>query len=430
MDIKEVPIDQVDNWKDNPKNIKKKDFERLKAQIVKLGVYKPLVCFLENGQYIALGGNSRLRACRELGHQTVGISIVEAKTDALKLEYALSDNDNVAEYDDQTLAEMIYKAKDGIDTQLFRINLAPAVSIENLLTQFGPKIESGEEDTVPEPEKEAISKLGDVYDLGPHRLLCGDATKPESYKALLGERVADLVFTDPPYNVAYSGGQSDRFGPIMGDDMSEEAFVDFTLAFINRMSENIKPGGVFYICSGYSSYPTFAYAMKATGLIFAGPIIWVMNNTSLGWADYRKKHEMVLKAKKAKRKKAQPILYGWKKGKHYFPDHRFEADVWEIARRASQAMLHPTQKPLGLIQRAIRNSSRPDNAVLDPFAGSGSTMIAADREGRTAYCMELDPIFIDVMIRRYAALGGKTEREIRGTLKRPLEKAKKTGGKT
>ncbi|MBA7615381.1 DNA adenine methyltransferase YhdJ [subsurface metagenome] len=123
---------------------------------------------------------------------------------------------------------------------------------------------------------------------------------------------------------------------------------------------------------------------------------------------------MLLKAKRGN-KKAQPILYGWNGGRHYFMDHRFEADVWEIARRGSLTMLHPTQKPLGLIQRALRNSSRPKENVLDPFAGSGSTIVAAEREGRIVYAMDMDPIYIDVSIRRYAALGGPTEKEIRAT---------------
>lgn len=414
MEIRRVPISEVEVWKDNPKNIKTKDFERLKKQIQELGVYKPLICIQENGRYITLGGNQRLRALQVLNHQEVDISIVKAEDTATKIKYALSDNDRTGEYDDQALAELIYNSKDEIDPSLFRIDLGNTLSIEELLTQFGPKIEAGEEDVVPIAKKEPVAKMGDLYELGPHRLLCGDATKPGSYEALLEGKMADIVFTDPPYNVAYKGGMTDKFGPILGDDMSEEDFVEFVITFITRMKENTKQGGVFYICSGYSSYPTFVYALKAVGLTYAGPIIWVKNQTSLGWGDYRHKHEMLLKAKRGN-KKAQPILYGWNGGRHYFMDHRFEADVWEIARRASITMLHPTQKPLGLIQRALRNSSHSKEMVLDPFAGSGSAIVAAEREGRLCYAMDMDPIYIDVSIRRYAALGGPTEKEIRAT---------------
>lgn len=189
LKIKTVPIDQVDVWDKNPRNIKKKDFERLKVQIEKLGIYKTMLCVKEGTKYITLGGNMRLRACRELGHTEVAISIVEAKTDAERLEYALSDNDRAGEYDDQTLAEMIYNAKDGIDTQLYKIDIARPISVEELLTHFGPRMGgAGEEDRVPEPEAEPISKVGELYQLGPHRLLCGDATKPEYYEVLMGRQ--------------------------------------------------------------------------------------------------------------------------------------------------------------------------------------------------------------------------------------------------
>ena len=429
MEIKEVPIDQVDTWDKNPRNVKKTEFNRLKAMITKLGVYKPLICVLEKGRYITLGGNFRLRACRDLGHETVGISIVKAPTDAQKLEYALSDNDPIAEYDDQTLAEMIYGEKDNISTELFKVNLVKPMSIDGLLTQFGPKVEVSEEDTIPDPEVAVIAKRGDLYELGPHRLLCADATEPESYPALLEGKLADLVVTDPPHIKTHEIGKTDKFGPTLGEDLSEEDYVNFTLEFIGRMKENLKPGGVFYVCGSFSSYPIFAYALKTNELICAGPIIWIKDHPVPVWSDYRSKHEMVLKGKKSKRKKSAPILFGWAKGKHYFAEHKKEADVWEIASRSAASMLHPTQKPLGLLQRAIRNSSKPDELILDPFAGAGSTMIAADREARTAYAMELDPKYIDVIIRRFAALGGLTEDEIRATRKTPLEKSKKSGGK-
>ncbi len=137
----------------------------------------------------------------------------------------------------------------------------------------------------------------------------------------------------------------------------------------------------------------------------------------MGWQDYKKKHEMILKAKKEKRR-ATPIMYGWNGGRHYFLEDRFEADVWEIKRRPGSTMLHPTQKPLAMICRAIRNSSRAGEIVLDPFGGSGSTLIAAEREGRKARVIELDPKYVDVIIRRYAAFTETPEAEIRATRRR------------
>jgi DNA modification methylase len=148
----------------------------------------------------------------------------------------------------------------------------------------------------------------------------------------------------------------------------------------------------------------------------------------MGWEDYKKQHEMVLKARREKKRTATPILYGWNKGRHYFAADRFEADVWIMKKRAGATMLHPTQKPLSLVQRAIRNSSVKEDLVLDPFVGSGTTIIAAEREGRTARAMDLDPFNIDTTIRRYAALGGPSIKDIRATKTRavlpsPTEKA-------
>ena len=411
MEIKKVPIDQVENWKKNPRNTKIKDFNRLKSQITLLGIYKPLLCFPEGKKYITLGGNTRLRALLELGHTEVDISIVHPKDEAEKLMYALSDNDRISEYDDQGLAELSFEHKDRMPFEVFRFDMGHTISVEHLLNQYGPSGGGVEEDTVPKAEAAPETELGDIYQLGPHRLLCGDSTQPDYYEALLEGAKADLVFCDPPYNVDYEGT---KFKKIMNDNMEAGEFINFTTQFMSRLAENTKKGGVFYICSGYSSYPAFVYGIKFAGMNYSGPIIWVKNQTSMGWEDYKKKHEMILKAKNGA-KKATPILYGWNGGAHYFAKDKVEADVWEAPRRASATMLHPTQKPLDIVQRAIRNSSRPNEMVLDPFGGSGTTLIAADREGRTARLIEMDPIFCDVIIRRYAALGAFTEEEIRAT---------------
>jgi DNA modification methylase len=383
----------------------------LKKQIIELGFYKPLVATHENHGYIVIGGNARLRVLKEIGAREIELSLVYAPTDELKLKYALSDNDRASAWDDQALAELAYKTKDKIgDLEMFRLDLAASTPIGRVLDAFGPS-QDPEEDQIPKPEQKAISKPGDLFTLGRHRLLCGDATNQAAFDRLLDGKKIDLVFTDPPYNVAYQGT---KYAPILNDDLSEEGFIQFVEAWMDCIKRNMKQGGVFYICSGYSSYPAFVYAIKKSGMIFAGPIVWVKNNTSLGWNDYRHKHEMVLKGSN-KAKRAQPILYGWNGGRHYFFESRFETDVWEMNRRASTTMLHPTQKPLALMQRAIKNSSRPGELVLDPFAGSGGTLIAAEREGRTAQVIEIDPVYVDVIIRRFAALGGPDEDEIRAT---------------
>lgn len=255
--------------------------------------------------------------------------------------------------------------------------------------------------------KEIIYKREDIKKA--HYLLCEDSTKIENVEKLMNDKKADMVFTDPPYNVNYSG--QGKLGGILSDNMSEKQFVDFTLEFIGRIKENLKTGGVFYLCSGWSSYPIFLYAIKSHGMEFANPIVWVKNNTSLGWNDYKYKYEMLLKGKvikkKKKVKKATPILYGWNKGKHYFIDTRFESDVWEIKRKASNKMVHPTQKPLELMVRAISNSSHRGEIVLDNFAGSGSTLISCEKIKRIFYGIELDTKFCDVIIKMWEDYTGK-----------------------
>ncbi len=215
-----------------------------------------------------------------------------------------------------------------------------------------------------------------------------------------------MIFSDPPFNMNFV---SHTKGAILNDNMSEDQFIEFCEAFMARFKENIRIGGVFYICSGYQSYMPFVYALKTQGLHFAAPIIWVKNSLGMGANDYRHKYEMIIKVKKekeSKKKNAIPILYGWNNGKHYFIDTREEADVWNVDRRATNNLHHPTQKPLALINKAIRNSSKRGEVIMDLFGGSGATLIAAYKTGRKAYICELDPKYVDIIIKRYEKLTG------------------------
>lgn len=413
-----VPIDLVHAWKENPRQVKKGDYDRLKKQILELGFYKALVATqdLESpGHYIVLGGNTRLRALKDLGWTEIGLTVVDAPTEDVRLKYNISDNDNVGAWDDQALAEIAFRVKDKLqDLDTFKIDITRPVSLGRVMDAFGPS-EASEEDMVPDAQATPVTRPGDLFTLGKHRLLCGDATKPEDYARLLQGKPADLIFTDPPYNMNY---RSHKLGTIENDNMSEEAFIQFAEAFWQRFAESLKEGGVYYVCSSVLSFPPFLYSLKKNGLVHGALIIWVKPAGGLGWQDYRRQHELVLKGTR-KGKQAAPILYGWREGRHYFFDSRQETDIWEVGRRAGATMLHPTQKPLALIQRAIKNSSRPGEMVLDPFAGSGSTLIAADREGRQARLLELDPVYCDVIIRRWAAQGQQTEAEVRAGASRP-----------
>jgi len=416
MKLHTAPIEQCENWAKNPRNIRKKDFARLKRQIQDVGIIKPLLAEKKGNKFIILGGNMRLRAYKDLGYKQVDLILIEPKNEAARIKIALADNDRAGEYDEQALAELVYAHADEIKLTDYKIDFGHQADLESVLTAFGPEFDEGQEDLPPEPEEgEAIAKYGDIYTLGNHRLVCGDSTSQIDTGHLMQGKKAAMVFTDPPYNVDYSGGRGEaKFGTILNDAQTEDEFVNFTLKFMELMKFYIKDEGVFYICTGFNSYGVFVYAIKKCGLTFSCPIIWIKNNSGLGWADYRHKHEIVLKARKPKGKKiAQPILYGWNGGRHYYREDRFETDVWEIKKVPNQQMIHPTQKPLQLIRRAMRNSRRRGDLVLDFFGGSGATLIASEQEGRHARIMELDPKYIDVIIRRYAAAIKKPEDEIR-----------------
>jgi len=416
---KTVPLKDCSPWANNPRTVKKADFDRLLKQILELGIYKRLLCTTDleqPGKYIILGGNTRFLALGHLGQSEAKITVVCADTEELRLKYALSDNDQVGETDEGALAEITYPLRDKIELDNYRINIGKSVSLERVLTGFGPDIESTTEDKLP-PAEESESNIrpGDLFMLGRHKVICGDCREPWIYAALLGDEKADLIFTDPPWNVDYTGQHcSDRphyEGDIHNDNMAPETFIEFSEIFMERIRDAAKPGAAFYICSGYASYIPFVWAIRKSGMVFKNPIIWVKDNWTIGWEDYKKQHEMILSGKKPIRR-AQPILYGWNGGRHYFAEDVFEADVWVIKKRTGE-MMHPTQKPLALIQRAIRNSSRMDEIVLDIFAGSGSTLIAAERERRVARLIESNPKHIETIIKRYAALGAEGAQEIK-----------------
>ena len=407
MTLEVIPLTDINPAPYNPRLDLKPgdpDYEKLKKSILEFNMVEPLVYNKKSGNLV--GGHQRLKVLQELGYTEVEVSVVNL-SDTKEKALNLALNKISGDWDYPLLKDLLESLDTGIiDMEVTGFDLG---EIEDLMTQFNPDhIEEDDFDAEAEARriKQPASKVGDLYLLDNHKLACGDSTTLEPYQAILNDNVADLVFTDPPYNVNYKGTKSDG---ILNDNMSEEQFVDFSLAFMERMRDSLKIGGVFYICSGWSSYPIFLYAIKAFGLDFANPIVWVKNNTSMGWNDYRYKYEMVVKGKrpKAKRKKGIPILYGWNGGRHYFIDSRFESDIWEIKRKASNAMSHPTQKPLALVAKAIVNSSHKRDTVLDMFAGSGVTLIACEKTERSFVGIELDPRYCDVIIQRWQNYTGK-----------------------
>jgi DNA modification methylase len=251
-----------------------------------------------------------------------------------------------------------------------------------------------DDDAVPEVTEEPITKPGDIWLLGEHRVVCGDATQSEAYHALLAGELADMAFTDPPYNVNYANSAKDKMRgknrPILNDNLGDDFGGFLTAACTNLLAVT---KGAVYIAMSSSELDTLQAAFRASGGKWSTFIIWAKNTFTLGRADYQRQYE--------------PILYGWKDGTdHYWCGARDQGDVWQIKKPVKND-LHPTMKPVELVERAVRNSSKTRDIVLDPFGGSGTTVIACEKSGRLARVIELDPRYVDVIVRRWQDFTGQ-----------------------
>lgn len=249
-----------------------------------------------------------------------------------------------------------------------------------------------EEDEIPEVDEvnEPRAKLGDIFKLGNHILMCGDSTDKKQVEHLMDGAKADMIFTDPPYNVDYEGQNGMK---IKNDKQKEDDFYNFLLKAFTNMSESIKDGGTVYCCHSDVEALNFLLAFKNAGFKFTECVVWVKNSFVFGRKDYHCRHEL--------------ILYGWKEGaSHYFINDRTQDTVWEYD-KPKHNDLHPTMKPLPLVARAVKNSSKKKNIVLDLFGGSGTTLIVCEQLERKCYMMELDPRYVDVIIKRWENYTGK-----------------------
>lgn len=383
-------IDKLKEWKNNPRTVSKEGFERLKKQIDELDIYKPLLIHKDG---TVLGGNMRLRAFRKKGIKKVLVSVVDAPTEEEKIKYALSDNDQVGKTEKDQLLELIENYPD-IKLENYAVHFDEPETLDLFIDQFQ---EIEEDEPPPVEEGEPISKYGEVYQLGRHRLMCGDATKKEDVEKLMDGKKADMVFTDPPYGVSY--GDKNAFLNAIGRGNHIQENIDNDTKSIKEMKElwtesfknmntYTKAGGTYYGCSPQGGeLMMMMMSWLEAGWELKQQIIWVKNNIVLGRSDYHYKHE--------------PILYGWKIGKaHQFYGNRGENTVWEV-NKPQQSKLHPTMKPIGLVARATKNSSKEEDIIMDLFGGSGSTLIACEQTNRICYMMEIDPKYCDVIRKRY-----------------------------
>ncbi len=395
------PIDKLLPYVRNARQHSDEQIAQIAASIAEFGFVNPI---LTGADGVLVAGHGRLAAARKLGLPTVPVVVLDHLTPTQRRALVLADNRlaELATWDDALLRiELEALQDDGFDLDLTGFD---ADALAELLADEEPQIEGRtEDDAIPEMPEEPVSRPGDVWRLGSHRLVCGDATTAEAYARLFpdGER-ADMVFTDPPYNVNYANSAKDKLRgkhrPILNDALGA-GFHDFLYDALSLLVAHTR--GAIYVAMSSSELDTLQAAFRAAGGHWSTFIIWAKNTFTLGRSDYQRQYE--------------PILYGWPEGaeRHWCGD-RDQGDVWQI-KKPQKNDLHPTMKPVELVERAIRNSSRPGDVVLDPFGGSGTTLIAAEKSGRVARLIELDPKYADVIVRRWQDWTGKqTTRESDG----------------
>ena len=392
--IEQWPITRLLPYARNARTHSVEQIAQIAASIVEFGFTNPILAGVDG---VIVAGHGRLAAAQKLGLDLVPVVVLEHLSPAQRRALVIADN-RIAEsagWDDALLrVELAALQDDDYDLSLTGFD---ADALADLLADDGAAEGGTDEDAVPEVADEqtpAISSPGDVWVLGPHRLLCGDSTQAESYERLLGDDQVDMVFTDPPYNVNYANTPKDRLRgknrAILNDNLGN--------GFEQFLTDALSPAlarcdGAVYVAMSSSELDTLQSAFRAAGGKWSTFIIWAKNTFTLGRADYQRQYE--------------PILYGWREGasRHWCGD-RNQGDVWHI-KKPHKNDLHPTMKPVELVERAIRNSSRPGDTVLDCFGGSGTTLIAAEKTGRRARLMELDPKYADVIVRRWEDFTGK-----------------------
>lgn len=391
-------VADLKHYEKNPRKITPAAMAKLKDRIQKRGFHDVVKIDTEN---TVLSGNMRTEALTQLGIKEVNVLVPSRKLTVQEAQaVVLESNRNDGTWDDTMLPQF--------DTEVLLEVGFDSVEVDLLKETDEDEEDKFDTDKAVEAIKKPISKLGDVWQLGEHRLMCGSSTNPAELDALLGGEKADMVFTDPPYNMNISGKQ----GKILNDDMGEEAFVDFALEFMAQMRDHTKAGAPFYICSGYSSYIPFTYAMKAVGLEFANPIIWVKNSLGMGMNDYRHQHEMVLKAHNKKKKKS--AAYTLRLERRQALLQRCTRRGRRLADRQTRHQHHgpPHSETSCSDQPGHKEFKQEGGSVLDMFGGSGATLIGAHKTGRKAYLMELDPKYCDVIRMRWEALTGEKAEKI------------------
>lgn len=385
MEISHLDITSVRPYEKNAKLHDAKQIANVAKSIKKYGWQQPIVVDADGCIII---GHCRLEAAKKLGMETVPCVRADDLTPAQVRELRLLDNKlNESAWDFDLLAAEL----PDLDFAGFDIDWdLPTAPEETVAEDDGYEVE------LPEEPK---SKYGEVYQLGRHRLMCGDSTKPEDVARLMDGAKADLLLTDPPYNVDYTGKTADAL-KIKNDKMEDTAFRSFLFDAFENARESMKPGACFYIWHADSEGANFRLAAKEAGLMVRQCLIWAKNTIVMGRQDYQWKHE--------------PCLYGWKDGaSHLWASDRKQSTILNFD-KPTRNDLHPTMKPIPLFDYQICNNTKGGDIVLDLFGGSGTTLMACEQNGRTAYIKEYDPRYVDVIIDRWETFTGEKAVKISG----------------
>ena len=388
-EMKLVPIDRLVPYINNARTHSPEQINKLRSSLREFGFINPVIIVRDYG---VIAGHGRILAAKEEGITEVPCVFADYLTEAQKKAYIIADN------------RMAMDA--GWDEELLRVEIEAlqAEAFDVSLTGFDPNeiddlfkenlkdgLHDDDFDIEAELKKPTFTKAGDVWTLGRHRLVCGDSTKKETYDILMDGKKANLVLTDPPYNVNYEG----TAGKIKNDHMANDAFYQFLLDAFTNMEAVMADDASIYVFHADTEGLNFRRAFADAGFFLSGCCIWKKNSLVLGRSPYQWIHE--------------PVLFGWmKSGKHAWYAGRKETTVWEYDKPKKNAD-HPTMKPIALLAYPIMNSSMTNALVLDPFGGSGSTLIACEQSERTCYTVELDEKYCDVIVKRYIEQVGSAE---------------------
>lgn len=382
MEWKTLSVDALRPAAYNPRKKLKagdKEYEKIKNSILEFGYVEPIIV---NYDMTVIGGHQRLTVLKDLGYTEVQCVVVHIEDEHKVKALNIALNKITGAWNEQLLADLL------VDLQSVDFNTDltgfEAPEIEQLFSKVHNKdIKEDDFDVEEELKNPPISRKGDIWLLGRHRVICGDSTLPETYTKLMEGRRANLVLTDPPYNV----NVEETAGKIQNDNMPDEDFYKFLFAAFTNMEQNMENDASIYVFHADSKGLIFRQAFHDAGFYLSGCCIWKKNELVLGRSPYQWQHE--------------PCLFGWKVGgKHQWYSDRKQTTIWEYDRPKSSKD-HPTMKPVALMAYPIQNSCMSNCIVLDPFLGSGSTLIACEETGRICYGVELDEKFCDVIVKRY-----------------------------